>query len=146
MVHTMSPDNLYVEIKSEKDILGVIKRVKRNIYLQLYDVLRDIKDHEIKSQRLDKLLENVKSIKDIIDELLNSLPETKELEELYKEINSEELDKIEIKEKKKIRKKPKVEVIKEENKEDNNQIGKELDDISAELEELKEELKKLIES
>jgi len=146
MVHTMSPDNLYVEIRSEKDILGVIKRVKRNIYLQLYDVLRDIKDHEIKNQRLDKLLENVKSIKDIIDQLLNSLPETKELEELYKEINSEELDKVEIKEKKKVRKKPKVEVIKEENKEGNNQIRKELDDISSELEELKEELKRLIES
>jgi len=142
----MSPDNLYVGIRSEKDILGVIKRVKRNIYLQLYDVLRDIKDHEIKSQRLDKLLENVKSIKEIVDELLNSLPETKELEELYKEINSEELDKVEIKEKKKVRKKPKIEVIKEENGEDNNQIRKELDDISAELEELKEELKKLIES
>ena len=142
----MSSDNLYVEIKSEKDILGIIKRVKRNIYLQLYDVLRDIKDHEIKSQRLDKLLENVKSIKDIIDELLNSLPETKDLEELYKEINSEELDKVEIKEKKKVRKRPKVEVIKEENKEGNNQIRKELDDISSELEELKEELKKLIES
>ena len=147
----MSPDNLYVEIKSEKDILGVIKRVKRNIYLQLYDVLRDIKDHEIKSQRLDKLLENLKSIKDIIDELLNALPETEDIEELYKEINSEELDKVEIKEKKKVRKKPKVEVIKEENKkeenkEGNNQIRKELDDISAELEELKEELKKLIES
>jgi len=146
MVHTMSPDNLYVEIRSEKDILGVIKRVKRNIYLQLYDVLRDIKDHEIKNQRLDKLLENIKSIKDIIDQLLNSLPETKELEELYKEINSEELDKVEIKEKKKVRKKPKVEVIKEENKEGNNQIRKELDDISSELEELKEELKRLIES
>jgi len=146
MVHTMSPDNLYVEIKSEKDILGVIKRVKRNIYLQLYDVLRDIKDHEIRIQRLDKLLENIKSIKDIIDELLNLLPETKGIEELYKEINSEELDKVEIKEKKRIRKKPKVEVIKEENKENNNQIRKELDDISAELEELKEELKKLIES
>jgi len=146
MVHTMSPDNLYVEIRSEKDILGVIKRVKRNIYLQLYDVLRDIKDHEIKNQRLDKLLENIKSIKDIIDQLLNSLPETKELEELYKEINSEELNKVEIKEKKKVRKKPKVEVIKEENKEGNNQIRKELDDISSELEELKEELKRLIES
>jgi chromosome segregation ATPase len=146
MVHTMPSDNLYVEIKSEKDILGVIKRIKRNIYLQLYDILRDIKDHEIKSQRLDKLLENVKSIKDIIEELLNSLPEIKDIEELYKEINSEELDKLEIKEKKKVRKKPKVEVIKEENKEDNNQIRKELDDISTELEELKEELKKLIES
>jgi len=146
MVHTMSPDNLYVEIKSEKDILGVIKRVKRNIYLQLYDVLHDIKDHEIRIQRLDKLLENIKSIKDIIDELLNSLPETKGIEELYKEINSEELDKVEIKEKKRVRKKPKVEVINEENKENNNQIRKELDDISAELEELKEELKKLIES
>ena len=142
----MSPDNLYVEIKSEKDIPGIIKRVKRNIYLQLYDVLHDIKDHEVRSQRLDKLLENVKSIKDIIDELLNSLPETKEIEELYREINSEELNKVEVIEKKKTRKKPKVEVIKEENKEDNNQIRKELDDISAELEELKEELKKLIES
>jgi len=117
----MSPDNLYVEIKSEKDILGVIKRVKRNIYLQLYDVLRDIKDHEIKIQRLDKLLENIKSIKDITDELLNLLPETKGIEELYKEINSEESDKVEIKEKKRVRKKPKVEVIKEENKENNNQ-------------------------
>jgi len=53
---------------------------------------------------------------------------------------------VEITEKKKVRKKPKVEVIKEENKEDNNQIGKELDDISSELEELKEELKRLIES
>jgi len=146
MVHTMSSDNLYVEIKSEKDLLGVIKRVKKNIYLQLYDVLHDIKDHEVKSQRLDKLLENIKSIKDIIDELLNSLPETKKIEELYKEINSEELNKVEIAEKKKVRKKPKVEVIKEENKEDNNQIGKELDDISSELEELKEELKRLIES
>jgi chromosome segregation ATPase len=149
MVPTMSPDNLYVEIKSEKDILGVIKRVKRNIYLQLYDVLRDIKDHEIRIQRLDKLLENIKSIKDITDELLNLLPETKGIEELYKEINSEESDKVEIKEKKRVRKKPKVEVIKEENKENNNQnnqIRKELDDISAELEELKEELKKLIES
>ena len=142
----MSTDNLYVEIKSEKDLLGVIKRVKKNIYLQLYDVLHDIKDHEVKSQRLDKLLENIKSIKDIIDELLNSLPETKKIEELYKEINSEELNKVEITEKKKVRKKPKIEVIKEENKEDNNQIGKELDDISSELEELKEELKRLIES
>jgi len=146
MIRTMSTDNLYVEIKSEKDLLGVIKRVKKNIYLQLYDVLHDIKDHEVKSQRLDKLLENIKSIKDIIDELLNSLPETKKIEELYKEINSEELNKVEIAEKKKVRKKPKVEVIKEENKEDNNQIGKELDDISSELEELKEELKRLIES
>jgi len=146
MIRTMSTDNLYVEIKSEKDLLGVIKRVKKNIYLQLYDVLHDIKDHEVKSQRLDKLLENIKSIKDIIDELLNSLPETKKIEELYKEINSEELNKVEITEKKKVRKKPKVEVIKEENKEDNNQIGKELDDISSELEELKEELKRLIES
>jgi chromosome segregation ATPase len=142
----MSPDNLYVEIKSEKDILGMVKRIKKDIYLQLYDVLHDIKDHEVRSQRFDKLLENVKSIKDIIDELLNSLPETKEIEELYKEINSEELNKVEVIEKKKTRKKPKVEVIKEENKEDNNQIRKELDDISAELEELKEELKKLIES
>ena len=142
----MSTDNLYVEIKSEKDLLGVIKRVKKNIYLQLYDVLHDIKDHEVKSQRFDKILENIKSIKDIIDELLNSLPETKKIEELYKEINSEELNKVEITEKKKVRKKPKVEVIKEENKEDNNQIGKELDDISSELEELKEELKRLIES
>jgi chromosome segregation ATPase len=146
MSPTMAPDNLYVEIESEKDILGVIKRVKKNIYLQLYDVLQDIKDHEVKSQRLDKLLENIRSIKDIIDELLNSLPETKEIEELYKEINSEELNKVEIIEKKKRKKKPKVEVIKEENKEDNNQIRKELDDISSELEELKEELKKLIES
>jgi len=146
MVHKMSPDNLYVEIKSEKDILGIIKRVKKNIYLQLYDVLHNIKDHEVRSNRLDKLLENVRSIKDIIDELLNSLPETKDIEELYKEINSEELDKVEIKEKKKIRRKPKIEVIREENKEDNNQIRKELDEISAELEELKEELKKLIES
>ena len=146
MIRTMSTDNLYVEIKSEKDLLGVIKRVKKNIYLQLYDVLHDIKDHEVKSQRFDKILENIKSIKDIIDELLNSLPETKKIEELYKEINSEESNKVEITEKKKVRKKPKVEVIKEENKEDNNQIGKELDDISSELEELKEELKRLIES
>ncbi|PVU71331.1 hypothetical protein DDW05_01260 [Candidatus Nanobsidianus stetteri] len=145
----MSLDDLYVGIKSEKDVLGVIKRVKRNIYLQLYDVLHDIKNHEIRIQRLDKLLENIKSIKDITDELLNLLPETKGIEELYKEINSEESDKVEIKEKKRVRKKPKVEVIKEENKENNNQnnqIRKELDDISAELEELKEELKKLIES
>ena len=142
----MATDNLYVEIESERDILGVIKRVKKNIYLQLYDVLHNIKDHEVRSNRLDKLLENVRSIKDIIDELLNSLPETKDIEELYKEINSEELDKVEIKEKKKIRRKPKIEVIREENKEDNNQIRKELDEISAELEELKEELKKLIES
>ncbi|EOD42651.1 Uncharacterized protein Nst1_383 [Candidatus Nanobsidianus stetteri] len=142
----MSLDDLYVGIKSEKDILGVIKKVKRNIYLQLYDVLHDIKNHEIKVQRLDKLLENAKSIKDIIDELLNLLPEIKDIEELYKEINSEELNKVEIKEKKKVRKKPKVEVAKEENKEGNNQIRKELDDISVELEELKEELKKLIES
>jgi chromosome segregation ATPase len=142
----MSTDDLYVEIKSEKDILEIVKRVKKDIYLQLYDVLRDIKDHEVRSQRFDKLLENVKSIKDIIDELLNSLPETKDIEELYKEISSEELNKAEIIERRRTRRKPKVEVIKEENKEDNNQIKKELDDISAELEELKEELKKLIES
>jgi uncharacterized phage infection (PIP) family protein YhgE len=146
MVHTMSTDNLYVEIKSEKDILEIVKRIKRDIYLQLYDVLHDIKDHEVRNQKFDKLLENVKSIKDIIDELLNSLPEIKEIEELYKEINSEELNKVEVIEKRRTRRKPKVEVIKEENKEDNNQIKKELNDISAELEELKEELKKLIES
>ena len=146
MVHTMSSDNLYVEIKSEEDILGIIKRVKKDIYLQLYDVLHDIKNHEVRNQRFDKLLENVKSIKDIIDELLNSLPETKDIEELYKEISSKELNKVEVIERRRTRRKPKVEVIKEENKEDNNQIKKELDDISAELEELKEELKKLIES
>ena len=142
----MSTDNLYVEIKSEKDILGVIKRIKKNIYLQLYDVLHNIKDHEVRSNRLDRLLENVRSIKDIIDELLNSLPETKEIEELYKEINSEELNKLEITGKKKTRKKLKIEVIKEENNKKDDQIRKELDEISAELEELKEELKKLIES
>ncbi|MDT7890622.1 MAG: hypothetical protein RQ869_00945 [Candidatus Nanopusillus sp.] len=142
----MSTDNLYVEIKSEKDILGVIKRIKKNIYLQLYDVLHNIKDHEVRSNRLDRLLENVRSIKDIIDELLNSLPETKEIEELYKEINSEELNKLEITGKKKTRKKLKIEVIKEENSKKDDQIRKELDEISAELEELKEELKKLIES
>jgi chromosome segregation ATPase len=142
----MSTDNLYVEIKSEKDILGIIKRIKKNIYLQLYDVLHNIKDHEVRSNRLDRLLENVRSIKDIIDELLNSLPETKEIEELYKEINSEELNKLEITEKKKTRKKLKIEVIKEENNKKDDQIRKELDEISAELEELKEELKKLIES
>jgi len=146
MVHKMSTDNLYVEIKSEKDILGVIKRIKKNIYLQLYDVLHNIKDHEVRSNRLDRLLENVRSIKDIIDELLNSLPETKEIEELYKEINSEELNKLEITGKKKTRKKLKIEVIKEENSKKDDQIRKELDEISAELEELKEELKKLIES
>jgi len=139
-------DNLYVEIKSEKDILGIIKRIKKNIYLQLYDVLHNIKDHEVRSNRLDKLLENVRSIKDIIDELLNSLPETKEIEELYKEINFEELNKLEVAEKKKAKKKLKIEVIKEENNKKDNQIRKELDEISAELEELKEELKKLIES
>jgi DNA mismatch repair ATPase MutS len=142
----MSTDNLYVEIKSEKDILGIIKRIKKNIYLQLYDVLHNIKDHEVRSNRLDRLLENVRSIKDIIDELLNSLPETKEIEELYKEINSEELNKLEITGKKKTRKKLKIEVIKEENNKKDDQIRKELDEISAELEELKEELKKLIES
>ena len=142
----MSLDNLYVEIKSEKDILGIIKRIKKNIYLQLYDVLHNIKDHEVRSNRLDRLLENVRSIKDIIDELLNSLPETKEIEELYKEINSEELNKLEITEKKKAKKKLKIEVIKEENNKKDDQIRKELDEISAELEELKEELKKLIES
>ena len=147
----MSQDNLYVEIKSEKDILELMKKIKRNIYLQLYDVLHDIKEHEIKNQRLDKLLENVKFMRNIIDELLNSLPEIENIEELYKEINSEELNKVENKEKKKVRKKPKIEIIKEENKEEeskenNSQIRKELDDISAELEELKEELKKLIES
>jgi chromosome segregation ATPase len=146
MVHTMSADDLYVEIKSEKDILGIVKRIKKDIYLQLYDVLHDIKDHEVRNQRFDKLLENVKSIKDIIDELLNSLPEIKDIEELYKEISSKELNKVEVIERRRTRRKPKVEVIKEENKEDNNQIKKELDDISAELEELKEELKKLIES
>lgn len=146
MVHKMSLDNLYVEIKSEKDILGIIKRIKKNIYLQLYDVLHNIKDHEVRSNRLDRLLENVRSIKDIIDELLNSLPETKEIEELYKEINSEELNKLEITEKKKAKKKLKIEVIKEENNKKDDQIRKELDEISAELEELKEELKKLIES
>jgi chromosome segregation ATPase len=142
----MSPDNLYVEIRSKKDILGIIKRIKKNIYLQLYDVLHNIKDHEVRSNRLDKLLENVRSIKDIIDELLNSLPETKEIEELYKEINFEELNKLEVAEKKKAKKKLKIEVIKEENNKKDNQIRKELDEISAELEELKEELKKLIES
>jgi len=146
MAHKMSPDNLYVEIKSEKDILGIIKRIKKNIYLQLYDVLHNMKDHEVRSNRLDKLLENVRSIKDIIDELLNSLPETKEIEELYKDIISEELNKLEITEKKKAKKKPKIEVIKEENNKKDDQIRKELDKISAELEELKEELKKLIES
>ncbi|MFZ8855861.1 MAG: hypothetical protein ACO2OX_01545 [Candidatus Nanopusillus sp.] len=146
MVHKMSPDNLYVEIRSKKDILGIIKRIKKNIYLQLYDVLHNIKDHEVRSNRLDKLLENVRSIKDIIDELLNSLPETKEIEELYKEINFEELNKLEVAEKKKSKKKLKIEVIKEENNKKDNQIRKELDEISAELEELKEELKKLIES
>jgi len=146
MVHTVSTDDLYVRIKSEEDILGIVKRVKKDIYLQLYDVLHDIKNHEVRSQRFDKLLENVKSIKDIIDELLNSLPETKDIEELYKEISSKELNKVEVIERRRTRRKPKVEVIKEENKEDNNQIKKELDDISAELEELKEELKKLIES
>jgi len=140
-------DNLYVEIKSEKDILGIIKRIKKNIYLQLYDVLHNIKDHEVRSNRLDRLLENVRSMKDIIDELLNSLPETKEIEELYKEINSEELNKLEIIEKKKAKKKKlKIEVIKEENNKKDDQIRKELDEISAELEELKEELRKLIES
>ena len=139
-------DNLYVEIRSKKDILGIIKRIKKNIYLQLYDVLHNIKDHEVRSNRLDKLLENVRSIKDIIDELLNSLPETKEIEELYKEINFEELNKLEVAEKKKAKKKLKIEVIKEENNKKDNQIRKELDEISAELEELKEELKKLIES
>ena len=142
----MSLDNLYVEIKSERDILGIIKRIKKNIYLQLYDVLHNIKDHEVRSNRLDRLLENVRSIKDIIDELLSSLPETKEIEELYKEINSEELNKLEITEKKKAKKKLKIEVIKEENNKKDDQIRKELDEISAELEELKEELKKLIES
>ena len=142
----MPPDNLYVEIRSKKDILGIIKRIKKNIYLQLYDVLHNIKDHEVRSNRLDKLLENVRSIKDIIDELLNSLPETKEIEELYKEINFEELNKLEVAEKKKAKKKLKIEVIKEENNKKDNQIRKELDEISAELEELKEELKKLIES
>ncbi|MFZ8801322.1 MAG: hypothetical protein ACO2ON_04075 [Candidatus Nanopusillus sp.] len=142
----MSLDNLYVEIKSEKDILRIIKRIKKNIYLQLYDVLHNIKDHEVRSNRLDKLLENVRSINDIIDELLNSLPETKEIEELYKEINFEELNKLEIKEKKKAKKKLKIEVIKEENNKKDDQIKKELDEISAELEELKKELKKLIES
>ena len=142
----MSLDNLYVEIKSEKDILGIIKRIKKNIYLQLYDVLHDIKDHEVRSSRLDRLLENVRSMKDIIDELLNSLPEIKGIEELYKEISSEELNKSEIKEKKKAKKKLKIEVIKEENNKKDDQIKKELDEISAELEELKEELKKLIES
>jgi len=146
MVHTVSTDDLYVRIKSEEDILGIVKRVKKDIYLQLYDVLHDIKNHEVRNQRFDKLLENVKSIKDIIDELLNSLPETKDIEELYKEISSKELNKVEVIERRRTRRKPKVEVIKEENKEDNNQIKKELDDISAELEELKEELKKLIES
>jgi len=146
MVHKMSPDNLYVEIRSKKDILGIIKRIKKNIYLQLYDVLHNIKDHEVRSNRLDKLLENVRSIKDIIDELLNSLPETKEIEELYKEINFEELNKLKVAEKKKAKKKLKIEVIKEENNKKDNQIRKELDEISAELEELKEELKKLIES
>jgi len=146
MVHKMSLDNLYVEIKSEKDILRIIKRIKKNIYLQLYDVLHNIKDHEVRSNRLDKLLENVRSINDIIDELLNSLPETKEIEELYKEINFEELNKLEIKEKKKAKKKLKIEVIKEENNKKDDQIKKELDEISAELEELKKELKKLIES
>jgi DNA mismatch repair ATPase MutS len=146
MVHKMSLDNLYVEIKSEKDILGIIKRIKKNIYLQLYDVLHNIKDHEVRSNRLDRLLENVRSIRDIIDELLGSLPETKEIEELYKEINSEELNKLEITEKKKAKKKLKIEVIKEENNKKDDQIRKELDEISAELEELKEELKKLIES
>jgi len=146
MVHTVSTDDLYVRIKSEEDILGIVKRVKKDIYLQLYDVLHDIKNHEVRNQRFDKLLENVKSIKDIIDELLNSLPETKDIEELYKEISSKELNKVEVIERRRTRRKPKIEVIKEENKEDNDQIKKELDDISAELEELKEELKKLIES
>jgi len=142
----MSLDNLYVEIKSKKDILGIIKRIKKNIYLQLYDVLHNIKDHEVRSNRLDRLLENVRSVKDIIDELLNSLPETKDIEELYKEINSDELNKLEITEKKKAKKKLKIEVIKGENNKKDDQIRKELDEISAELEELKEELKKLIES
>ena len=141
----MSLDNLYVEIKSKKDILGIIKRIKKNIYLQLYDVLHNIKDHEVRSNRLDRLLENVRSVKDIIDELLNSLPETKDIEELYKEINSDELNKLEITEKKKAKKKLKIEVIKGENNKKDDQIRKELDEISAELEELKEELKKLIE-
>ncbi|BBL45707.1 hypothetical protein MJ1_0555 [Nanobdella aerobiophila] len=142
----MVQEDIYVAVKVNKyNLLRRLKEDKKNIYLILYKVLEDIRIYQKRLEHYDKLEKDINEMKSIIDILLKEIPEIKNEEELKKEINMDIEEKVlndnieiveepEPKEEKKTKKKKKEETV-----------NSSLDDISKELEELKEELKKLIE-
>jgi chromosome segregation ATPase len=136
---------LYIGIRSHKDIVKELREGKKNIYLMLYKVLEEIKAHDLRINKLKEMENKVLEMKGIVSELLKEMPEIEDVENILSDISEEEKEEeeyyIEVikKEEKKSKK------AKKESKEDNKNVKEELDEISRELAELKEELKKLLE-
>jgi len=119
---------LYVKISNAPEVKRKILEVKKNIYLNLHDVIEDLANKDKYDEKLNKILTKIGEASEILDNLISLLP------------SREEIEKIEEEEKKKERKKKSKEKVEEEKK---DVIREELDKIEEELRKIQEELLKL---
>jgi len=122
-------ETLYVKISNAPEVKRRILEVKKNIYLNLHDVIEDIANKEKYEEKLNKILTKIGEASEILDNLISSIP------------SREDIEKLEEEEKKKERKKKTKEEEKKEEKRD--YIKEELDKIEEELRRIQEELLKL---
>jgi len=121
-------DILYVKISNAPEVKRRILEVKKNIYLNLHDLIEDIASKEKYEEKLNKILTKIGEASEILDNLISSIP------------SREDIEKLEEEEKKKRKKKTKGEEKKEEKR---DYIKEELDKIEEELRKIQEELLKL---
>ena len=114
-------DPLYVRIPNAPEVKRKLLEVKKNIYLNLHDVIEDISSKNRYEERLNKILTKIGEFSEILDRLMSSIP------------SREEVEKIEKKSKKR----------KKGAKKEENHIEERKDYIKEELDKLEEELKKI---
>jgi len=119
---------LYVKISNAPEVKRKILEVKKNIYLNLHDVIEDLANKDKYDEKLSKILTKIGEASEILDNLISILP------------SREEIEKIEEEEKKKEKKKKSKEKVEEEKR---DIIRDELDKIEEELRKIQEELLKL---
>ena len=120
-------DTLYVKISNAPEVKRRILEVKKNIYLNLHDLIEDIASKEKYEEKLNKILTKIGEASEILDNLISSIPSREDIEKLEEAV----------------KKKEKKKKQKEEEKEKRDYVKEELDKIEEELRKIQEELLRL---
>ncbi|GEM_PF-1631061 len=149
----MAEDYVYVGISNPHIIKRKLLIAKREIYIRLYKILKEIRDHEKNLNIINNLINRVNVTLNLIKEIEELLPnvDTEKIEEenliKYKQTKKESLvEEIDIKPKKRKRKSKETDTNIQQANNGNISIKEYVDKITEELKELQEELKRLLQS